>query len=500
MDITIELNDYTKNDAFYNRIAARAIIFCNNKLLMVPGKYGDYKFPGGGMEPDEVLTDTLVREVFEETGLRVMEDSIMPYGQVYEKRSIGPSEKLIMVSHYFLCQLEEYENCNNVKGEWIRIEDAIESNGKITDYENCPWAIRAKLVMEFILQDKDKKISFYEDFRCTAKQCEITCCREWKIEVDDGTYANWKKLPEKPYLCTKKIENRRVIKLSNEMKCPFLEDGLCSLVVKYGEACISNTCQIFPRQINEFPDRREWALVNCCPEVINIINRQKRINYNRLGNDGLFAVRDRVIDIIQNRRYSIEEGFIIAFYSLIAEDFDENEVYNELKKIKVEPVDSYEECNELFLDLSINYINEGMYKEYLVNWFDTAEELAENGISEEEISSFAQIFSTFKQLICKCMAAELFANLYLDEYDLEAVTVSLQWIAMEYVAIRQSCFLEWKNNGNLEYNDVKLCITVISRMMGYDEPDIREYMENSFENLIWEPGYLALIMGETKES
>ena len=32
-------------------------------------------------------------------------------------------------------------------------------------------------------------------------------------------------------------------------------------------------------------------------------------------------------------------------------------------------------------------------------------------------------------------------------------------------------------------------------MTGYDKEDIYEYLENSFEELIWDWGYLALIIG-----
>jgi len=39
-------------------------------------------------------------------------------------------------------------------------------------------------------------------------------------------------------------------------------------------------------------------------------------------------------------------------------------------------------------------------------------------------------------------------------------------------------------------------MVVISRMTGYEEDDIREYLENSFEELLWEWGYFALITGK----
>ena len=38
-------------------------------------------------------------------------------------------------------------------------------------------------------------------------------------------------------------------------------------------------------------------------------------------------------------------------------------------------------------------------------------------------------------------------------------------------------------------------IVIICRMTGYDEEDIYEYLENSFEELVWDWGYLALVVG-----
>ena len=38
-------------------------------------------------------------------------------------------------------------------------------------------------------------------------------------------------------------------------------------------------------------------------------------------------------------------------------------------------------------------------------------------------------------------------------------------------------------------------LVVITRMTGYEEEDIYEYLENSFESVQWEWGYFALIVG-----
>lgn len=46
-----------------------------------------------------------------------------------------------------------------------------------------------------------RKPEYYDEFVCTADKCPFTCCREWKIEVDDETNEKWKKLqaPENVY-------------------------------------------------------------------------------------------------------------------------------------------------------------------------------------------------------------------------------------------------------------------------------------------------------------
>ena len=38
------------------------------------------------------------------------------------------------------------------------------------------------------------------------------------------------------------------------------------------------------------------------------------------------------------------------------------------------------------------------------------------------------------------------------------------------------------------------CIVVLTRMTGYEEEDILEYLENSFQSPIWEWGYFALLL------
>ncbi len=53
------------------RLAARAVIIIDGKILLIKTNKGDYKFPGGGLEKGESHTIALKREVLEETGYKV---------------------------------------------------------------------------------------------------------------------------------------------------------------------------------------------------------------------------------------------------------------------------------------------------------------------------------------------------------------------------------------------------------------------------------------------
>lgn len=93
---------------------------------------------------------------------------------------------------------------------------------------------------------------------------------------------------------------------------------------------------------------------------------------------------------------------------------------------------------------------------------------------------------------------ELFSDLLMPDGDLESMVIQMQWIAMEYTMIRHSLFLKWMQDGcrDLAYETLRDYLVLITRMTGYEEDDIYEYLENSFDELVWEWGYLSLIVGK----
>ena len=92
-ELTIDLKNYKADGSIYKRTAVRGIVEKDGKYLIIHSKYGDYKFPGGGMEGNETHEETLIREMQEETGYHVLPKSMEKVIKVKERRK-GDSEDI----------------------------------------------------------------------------------------------------------------------------------------------------------------------------------------------------------------------------------------------------------------------------------------------------------------------------------------------------------------------------------------------------------------------
>jgi 8-oxo-dGTP pyrophosphatase MutT (NUDIX family) len=119
----------------------RAIIIENGKIAMVHSeKYNYYKLPGGGIEPGESKEEALVRETLEETGLRIIPESIKEYGYVLRKQKGKQEDVFIQENYYYFCQVEKKVNDQSLKGyeaienfqlEFVNPLEAIKINRNI---------------------------------------------------------------------------------------------------------------------------------------------------------------------------------------------------------------------------------------------------------------------------------------------------------------------------------------------------------------------------------
>ena len=368
---------------------------------------------------------------------------------------------------------------------------------------------------------------YYKKFQCIADKCTITCCQEWKIGVDNETNRKWKKLfppdtvvDKKKNLSayTVKKDGMRVIVLDEKLRCPFLnEEKLCRLVCTYTDRVLSDTCTQFPREVHRFSTYEEETLMPCCPAVIDIWKDAEKIVFPKVDREYknlLFVIREHMMELLEDSTQRLEDQLKQGFYILLElnkQDSLTMQLINEyfssesaaqlreaISQIPMDELDSMDECNELLQDLAVNYQKEGLYKKYLDPILLQAEKLSETYVADtmcEELQLFDKQFRQWQPLLRKFLLNEFYSDLLVPDGNLESMIVSMQWIGMEYAVIRHSVFLKWMERKQFTYEELRDYMVVITRMTGYEQEDIVEYLKNSFESLVWDWGYFALVTG-----
>lgn len=368
---------------------------------------------------------------------------------------------------------------------------------------------------------------YYEKFQCIADRCTITCCQEWKIGVDNETNRKWKKLlppdtvvDKKKNLSayTVKKDGMRVIALDEKHRCPFLnEEKLCRLLCTYTDRVLSDTCTQFPREVHRFSTHEEETLMPCCPAVIDIWKDAEKIVFPKVDREYknlLFVIREHMMELLEDSTQRLEDQLKQGFYILLElnkQDSLTMQLINEyfssesaaqlreaISQIPMDELDSMDECNELLQDLAVNYQKEGLYKKYLDPILLQAKQLSETYAADtmcEDLQLFEKQFRQWQPLLRKFLLNEFYSDLLVPDGNLESMIVSMQWIGMEYAVIRHSVFLKWMERKQFTYEELRDYMVVITRMTGYEQEDIVEYLQNSFEFLVWDWGYFALVTG-----
>ena len=346
---------------------------------------------------------------------------------------------------------------------------------------------------------------FYKEFHCIGGQCSFTCCKEWKIAVDPETKKRWRKLsvPEPvlesgrvpKHACRSSLDKAQlsqfvmkkdggeIIELLPNMRCPFLEDTeLCRLVLDYGEACLSETCHVFPRETHAFADRTERTLVSCCPEIVDRLYTLKELHFTNLpyqdraflleGKDKLFQIRNIMMYWLQDASVSNEVNLKRTFFMLLdllekekkaeraadalnaldpGECLKDEDVQKLTEMILAMPKDtqaSIEEQNALFLDVTENYRKEGRYQGLLNPLYAMAEQLsrefqeADAARMDVVCALHAEVVVAYAPLLRNYLVAEAFATLLIPGCTLRDMVLQFEWMIMEYVLIVHAMVLE----------------------------------------------------------
>ncbi len=135
---------------------------------------------------------------------------------------------------------------------------------------------------------------YYPQFRCIADRCRHSCCIGWEIDVDEESLAKYATLPDalgeeiRANLVTE--DDCTHFRLAEHERCPFLnEQGLCRMILGFGEEVLCQICRDHPRFVNEFSDRTEMGLGLCCEAAAQLLLSQDEPFY-------LIPIEDNGID------------------------------------------------------------------------------------------------------------------------------------------------------------------------------------------------------------
>ena len=126
-------------------------------------------------------------------------------------------------------------------------------------------------------------LTYAERFHCIGSACEDTCCRGWKVPVDQAAYAKYDGLPAGPLRTLidasmllspegGKTASFATIRMNEANECPLLtEERLCRIHVEYGEELLPHTCATYPRIVHRIGGAVETALALSCPEAARLV-------------------------------------------------------------------------------------------------------------------------------------------------------------------------------------------------------------------------------------
>ncbi len=154
-----------ENKTTPNRYASRAVIFKENKILLLYlTETKEYKFPGGGVEKDESFEDALIREAGEEAGVNIsIIKSCLGYiDQIYPDK-YDYTKTYYMRSIYYLCEisnnyqkqrLSKQETSLGFTPKWLSLDEAIKTNQtRLDNGSSHHWTKRELYMLKYLKEN-----------------------------------------------------------------------------------------------------------------------------------------------------------------------------------------------------------------------------------------------------------------------------------------------------------------------------------------------------------
>lgn len=122
--------------------------------------------------------------------------------------------------------------------------------------------------------------SYYKHFKCIADKCKNSCCVDWEIDIDDASYEKYLAIGKPLTDSITEREGVRCFAFAENGRCPHLNsDGLCSLIINYGEEYLADICREHPRFYHSIGERAEVGIGLVCEEAARLIITSKDAHF-----------------------------------------------------------------------------------------------------------------------------------------------------------------------------------------------------------------------------
>ena len=117
---------------------------------------------------------------------------------------------------------------------------------------------------------------FFDSFYCKAADCRHSCCEGWEIDVDEETAGYYRMKPgelgEELASSMYEDEEGSHFMMTETMRCPFLrDDGLCRIVMSYGEESLCDVCALHPRFYYDYGEYELCGLGLSCEKTCELL-------------------------------------------------------------------------------------------------------------------------------------------------------------------------------------------------------------------------------------
>lgn len=140
------------------------LIIDNGKVLLLKKpRHGWYAMPGGKMERNETIQEAVIREVYEETGLRISNPRIMSIANMIKPSEQPPKDDWMMFT--FVCHGYEgtlIKDCPEGELEWVDLSEISKIETAPSDRIIHDYALTQNRVLyaQFELDEKDQLLSY----------------------------------------------------------------------------------------------------------------------------------------------------------------------------------------------------------------------------------------------------------------------------------------------------------------------------------------------------